>query len=591
MFQNRKAGWKTIVALVLAGLIILAAGKAASAQVQGGWRGEYYNNMTLSGSPALVRVDKVIDFSWGTGSPEWGVVGADNFSVRWTGNLSVSPGRYQFTTATDDGVRLWVNGQLVIDKWLDQHTTYYTAEVDLPNGTASVQMEYYENIGGAKALLDYKRLSGSSSGSGPWYGEYFNNKHLSGSAALYRNEADINFNWGSGSPASGTINPDNFSVRWTRHLDLMPGRYQFAVTTDDGVRLWVNNQLIIDQWRDQHPTTYRAEIDLSGGSVPVKMEYYENTGGAKAQLSWALVSGGGGGVPAPGPWRAEYFNNTSLSGSPALVRDEGQPNSNWGYGSPAPGIIGNDYFSARWTRTLEFIPGRYRFTVTTDDGARLWVNNQLIVNNWRNQPALPASGEIDLAGGAIPIRMEYYEGDVLAEARLSWERVGTAANTGGAPMASVTAYYLNVRQGPGVGSAIISRLTRGQMVQLAGFRNADATWAKIILPDGRQGWSFTGFLQSSIPFSSLAIEPGQSPPAGNPAATATVATFYLNVRQGPGVGYPVITTAQRNTVVGLLGRNASATWAKVSLPSGTQGWVNASYLSSTTPIATFPIVG
>jgi uncharacterized protein YraI len=593
MFQNSRAGWRVITALVLAGLIILAAGKAASAQVQGGWRGEYYNNMTLSGSPTLVRVDQAIDFSWGTGSPEWGVVGADNFSVRWTGNLNLSPGRYRFTTATDDGVRLWVNGQLVIDKWLEQHTTYYTAEVELPNGTASVQMEYFENVGGARALLDVKRVSGNASGSGPWYGEYFNNKNLSGQASLFRNEADINFNWRSDSPAPGTINSDNFSARWTRNLELMPGRYQFAATADDGVRLWVNNQLIIDQWRDQHPATYRAEIDLPGGNIPVKMEYYENTGGAKAQLSWAFVSSGGnsgGGSYTPGPWRTEYFNNTNLSGPPALVRDEGQPNVNWGYGSPAPGIVGNDYFSVRWTRTLDFIPGRYRFTVTTDDGARLWVNNQLIIDNWRNQPAQPISGQIDLAGGLVPVRLEYYEADVLAEAHLSWERIGPAANTGGAPMASVTTYYLNVRQGPGLGYAIISRLTRGQMVQLVGFRNANATWVKVNLPDGRQGWSYAGYLQSSVPISSLAVEGGQPAPVGGSTATVTRAAI-VNVRLGPGVGYRVQTSLPSGAPVELLGRNAAGTWAKIRLTNGTVGWMNAYYLNSPTPISSLSIVG
>lgn len=587
-----KTGWKAIVILLLAGVIILATGEVASAQSQGGWRGEYYNNTTLSGSPVLVRVDKSIDFDWGGGSPEWGVVGADNFSVRWTGTLNVTPGRYRFLMSTDDGGRLWVNGQLVIDKWLDQQGGYHEVNIDLPYGTATVQMEYYENQGGAKALLAYVRQDGSSGSGGPWSGEYFNNKNLSGPVVLHRNEADINFNWGSGSPAPGTINGDTFSARWTRQLSLTPGRYQFATTTDDGVRLWVNNQLIIDQWRDQNPTTYRAEIDLPGGIIPVKMEYYENTGGAKAQLSWALVSGGtpGGPIPTPGPWRAEYFNNTSLSGPAVLTRDEGQPNSNWGYGSPAPGIVGNDYFSVRWTRTLDFIPGRYRFTVTTDDGVRLWVNNQLIVNNWRNQPALPASGEINLAGGLVPVRMEYYEADVLAEARLSWERLGAPPNTGGGPTAIVTSSRLNVRQGPSVNYPIISQLSRGQVVPMAGFRNAETTWVKVILPDGRQGWSYAAFLQGSIPFTSLAVEgsPASPPPASGSTASVTRA-YHVNMRTGPGVGYSIITSVPTGTVVDLLGRNAASSWAKIRTPGGTIGWMNVYYLSSATLISSLPI--
>ena len=594
MSKIQSVGWKLVVALVLAGLIILAASRVASAQSQGGWRGEYFNNMTLSGSPVLVRVDKSIDFDWGTGSPEWGVVGADNFSVRWTGNISVSPGRYRFIMSTDDGARLWVNGQLVIDKWSDQQGGYHEVTVDLPGGSAYVQMEYYENQGGAKALMATVRQNGSSGGGGgPWRGDYFNNKNLSGQPSIVRNEADINFNWGAGSPAPGKIGADNFSVRWTRNLDLMPGRYQFATTTDDGVRLWVNNQLIIDQWRDQNPTTYRGEIDLPGGGFPVKMEYYDNTGGAKAQLSWALISGGGqpgGGNPTPGPWRAEYFNNTGLSGMPVLVRDEGQPSYNWGYGSPAPGIVGNDYFSARWSRTLEFVPGRYRFTVTTDDGVRLWVNNQLTINNWRNQAAYTQSAEIDLAGGNVPVRMEYYEADVLAEARLGWQRIGSAPNTGGAPLASVTSYYLNVRQGPGVTQPVIALLSRGQMVQLAGIRNADATWVKVILPDGRQGWVNAGYLQSNVPFSGFAVEGSQAPPASGSSATVANAS-YVNVRTGPGAENSKITAVTRGTVVELLGRNTSSSWAKIRLTSDTIGWMNAYYLSSATPISSLVIIG
>ena len=292
--------------------------------------------------------------------------------------------------------------------------------------------------------------------------------------------------------------------------------------------------------------------------------------------------------PATGPWRAEYFNNASLSGSPALVRDEGQPNYSWGYGSPAPGVIANDFFSARWTRTMDMMAGRYRFVVTTDDGVRLWVNNQLIINGWRNQAALTQSAEIDLVGGPVPIRMEYYEADVLAEARLSWQRVGVSANTGGAPLASVKSNYLNVRQGPGTNYGVLSQLARGQMVQLAGFRNHDASWVKVVLPDGRQGWCYSGYLQASIPLSSLVLENSLPQPVGDKKATVTNAN-YVNVRSGPGVANKIITALPRGTSVELLGRNSSTTWAKVQLASGVTGWMNAHYLSSVTPINSLSI--
>jgi hypothetical protein len=93
----------------------------------------------------------------------------------------------------------------------------------------------------------------------------------------------------------------------------------------------------------------------------------------------------------------------------------------WGYGSPAPGIP-NDGFSVRWIRTANFREGLYRFTTTTDDGVRLWVNGHLLIDHWRDQPLTSHSGTIHLVGGA-PIVMEYYENGGVASARLTWVRV------------------------------------------------------------------------------------------------------------------------------------------------------------------------
>jgi len=75
-----------------------------------------------------------------------------------------------------------------------------------------------------------------------------------------RDDPEINFDWGSSSPAPGAIGSDRFSVRWTRTLDLPAGQYRFAVTADDGVRLWINGHPLIDAWRDQAATTYSGEI-------------------------------------------------------------------------------------------------------------------------------------------------------------------------------------------------------------------------------------------------------------------------------------------------------------------------------------------
>ncbi len=125
--------------------------------------------------------------------------------------------------------------------------------------------------------------------------EYFNNKTLSGTPVLRRFEEFINYDWGYGSPGSG-VNSDNFSVRWTKTEHFNAGTYEFTATSDDGVRLYIDNVKIIDKWIDQGATTYKAIRNLTDGNHTIKYEYYDNTNGAVAKLSYEkvtpIISGG-----------------------------------------------------------------------------------------------------------------------------------------------------------------------------------------------------------------------------------------------------------------------------------------------------------
>ena len=250
-----------------------------------------------------------------------------------------------------------------------------------------------------------------------WQAFYYNNKTLSGSPVLVRNESDINYDWGGSSP-DPSVNADNFSARWTRYLNVTPGTYRFTATSDDGIRVWVDNALIINQW-DGHPAqTFTADWGLAAGHHLVVVEFYENDGWAAARLSWNLIR-----TPIPYNWRGEYFNNMTLSGAPALVRDDAQIDFNWGSGSPAPGVVNADGFSAHWTRQLDLPASSYRFTLTVDDGARLWVNNHLLIDTWRVQAPRTYTADIYLPGGEIPIELEYYENDGVAVVQLAWALV------------------------------------------------------------------------------------------------------------------------------------------------------------------------
>lgn len=122
-------------------------------------------------------------------------------------------------------------------------------------------------------------------------GDYYNTIGLTGSVYLSRTDATVNFNWGTGSPYR-TISATTYSVRWTGFVQpLYSEKYTFYTNSDDGVRLWINGQEIINNWTDHSPTENSGTITLSAGvKYTVKMEYYNNTGGAVAQLSWSGAS-------------------------------------------------------------------------------------------------------------------------------------------------------------------------------------------------------------------------------------------------------------------------------------------------------------
>jgi uncharacterized protein YgiM (DUF1202 family) len=246
-----------------------------------------------------------------------------------------------------------------------------------------------------------------------WRGEYYNTPNLSGAPALVREDAAVNFDWGPGAPAAGMF-VDDFSIRWTRVVSLAAGTYRFYAHVDDGVRLWVDEASLIDQWHDSQATTYTADVQLAEGMHSLRMEYYDHIGNALAQLAWER--------PDSYPdWKGEYFNNPSLSGVPVLVRNDVGINFDWGPDSPGPGVPADD-FSARWSRALHVDEdGVYHFRVVVDDGARLWVDDELVIDRWRTGVPKGYSVEVWLEEGDHRLRLEYFEFRYDAQVHLDWE--------------------------------------------------------------------------------------------------------------------------------------------------------------------------
>lgn len=322
---------KQIALLMLSiGVISLVAANSATllrAESDADWHARYWNNRSLAGEPVVQWYEPAIDHDWGQGPPAPGI-NNDNFSAKWTRNVEFPAGTYRFTATTDDGMRVWIDEQLLIDAWSDSQVRTVSADRYLSPGRHFIRVEYYDAGGAAVAKFGWSGLGGQPQSFAGWKGEYFNNSSLTAPPLFVRDDPVIDFNWGLEPPIAG-FSADDFSVRWTRTLDFPAGRYQFNIRTDDGVRLWVNNQLIIDEWRDQTEANFSAGVTLPGGPVPIKLEFYDGRDKAYVMLNWTPALGTPAQPAAPastGPavsLSATGENTATMTGALYLnVRDE-----------------------------------------------------------------------------------------------------------------------------------------------------------------------------------------------------------------------------------------------------------------------------
>ena len=240
-----------------------------------------------------------------------------------------------------------------------------------------------------------------------------------------RQDAAIDFNWGTGSPGPG-IPVDNFSARWSRRHTFAEGQYRFHAVVDDGVRVYVDEVLIIDAWQDGGRRQLSTERWLSPGVHTIRVEYYERTGKAVIQMWWEKADS----PPTIYPdWKGEYWPNRDLVGSPTLVRNDIAIDFNWGAGSPGPGIPA-DNFSARWTRDWYVNSGWYRFHLVSDDGVRLWIDDQLFYDRWWDGSRAEYV-DIWLNSGSHRVRLEYYErtGDARVLLWAEWRSGGSSGSS------------------------------------------------------------------------------------------------------------------------------------------------------------------
>jgi len=136
--------------------------------IHGLWA-EYFNNRDLEGKPVLKRLEKQINFDWGygaarsnggPGSPDPDIVNIDRWSARWTGKLaSPGEGMYDIGLKADNGVRLFLDGKLIIDSWTDQAPGKFKIAIFrfAADRKYDIKIEFYENMGSCLCILGMEK--------------------------------------------------------------------------------------------------------------------------------------------------------------------------------------------------------------------------------------------------------------------------------------------------------------------------------------------------------------------------------------------------------------------------------------------------
>ncbi|MCM3748342.1 PA14 domain-containing protein [Paenibacillus pasadenensis] len=441
---NHKSVYLTLILLVGLFSILTYKPQISSANSAPGLKAEYYDNKNLT-NLKLSKVESSINFHWGLNSPNT-TIEPETFSARFTGKIEPKYSEsYTFYIVADDGVRLWVNNQLILDRWNVQAGEFTSTSISLEKSTKyDIKLEYFENKEGAAAELRWSSASQNketvpasqfsqpveSVGSG-LKGEYYNSKDFK-QLEMVRTDPQVHFLWGLNSPDS-KINADRFSVRWSGKIKpRYSENYSFSLLADDGVRLWVNDALILDSWKPQATSLTSSSISLKAGySYNIVLEYYENKEGSTIVMEWASPSQASEIIPASQLYPAmdgsgvglkgEYFDNIDLSNL-KFTKIDSMVNFAWQNASPSSDIL-PDTYSIRWTGAISpRYSEEYTFMLDSDDGVRLWVDGQLIIDSWQTIATERTSKPIKLVKDRqYKIKIEYYENLGDSSVKLAWK--------------------------------------------------------------------------------------------------------------------------------------------------------------------------
>jgi hypothetical protein len=328
--------------------------------------------------------------------------------VRWSGQvLAPVAGTFTFTTVSDDGVRLYVNNQLIINHWTDHGAATDSASVTLAaNQKYSIRMEFYEHVGAATA-----RLSWAYPGQAL---QVVPQSMLFPSAPVNQPPAVD-----AGTDQTITL-PAVASLKGVARDDGLPGsgltfkwsKISGRENSAGGTVTFSNQNALSTSAAFGADGIYVLRLAVSDGAVTVSDDL---------TVTVKLTTGTG--------LTGRYYNDPGTGThfvTLVTTRVDATVNFAWNTASPASGVHA-DNFSVRWTGQVQApVTGSYRFTTLSDDGVRLWVNGQLVINNWTaHAPTTNTSAAISLSAGVkYTITLEYFERREAATIKLQWAYTG-----------------------------------------------------------------------------------------------------------------------------------------------------------------------
>lgn len=377
-----------------------------------GLNAEYFASQYLSAIPvtngfislvtnATVTRQENIDHLYGTNSPD-PTMAPDYFIVRWTGQIEpLFSQDYTFSTVSDDGIRLWINGKLLIDQWKSGAQNHSVIVSNLvANQKYDIRVEYVEITGSGEAHLFWASASQIRTPV-PLEQLY----PLSGPYIISVNPTNLVMNAGESVSGAFTVaaGGDNISgYQWLHNGTNISG-----ATTPS---LDLNNVQVSDAGN------YTVIVTGSLGSI---------TSSFPAVLTVSTTTTPGTGTGVVGEYFTQSTETSAWYSKTPLTRIDPSIDFNWGMSSSDIAISANTNV-VRWTGRLEPLYSQfYTFQSVSDDGFRLWIDNQLIIDRWvagstNANTVVTNMPYAFVAGQKYDIRVEYFERSSTSEAHLYW---------------------------------------------------------------------------------------------------------------------------------------------------------------------------